>query len=82
MNENEQCSNKIIISAVNKDHHSIFDIDIFVDVEFPTCPCVGDKITITGLGKDNCSYRVVDKEFILFGVDKSFDYIQLYLEKE
>lgn len=79
-NENQEQPRKIIVSGYHKDHNQFFDDSIFLDIEFPTCPCIGDKITIDNTyGK--CSYRVIDREFNLYGIDNLYEFMILILEE-
>ena len=81
MNEcsNERENQKIIISGYHKDHNQFFDDSIFLDIEFPVCPCIGDKITLNNVN-GKCSYRVVDREFNLYGIDNLYEYTILILD--
>jgi len=76
---NQEQLKKIIISGYHKDHNHVFDDSIFLDIEFPICPCIGDKITLDNVN-GKCSYRVIDREFNLYGIDNLYEYTILILE--
>lgn len=74
-----ECIKKIIVNGYHKDHNTLFDEGLFIDVEFPVCPCIGDKITLDN-ANGKCLYRVIDREFTLYGDDNLYDFVVLILE--